>query len=211
MNNIVRKKRDAINLEIDKKAKKTGKPKEEIALQYIESNVPELETYVRKQGERPLKNPVELAVQVYKLREKQISELIQAGYSRDAAEVYLDNQENDSVMSTSAEADSFIGSIIGAVGTVAVKGIDRIRDKRISKGKPTKVWDFLSKNLGGNAADENTPLPQQQNRSGFSVVANDLISEIERRRTKEKIKELMPYIIIGIVAIIVITLSIKKK
>jgi hypothetical protein len=60
--------------------------------------------------------------------------------------------------------------------------------------------------LRGFAALQNT-----EGGSGVKLLAKDVIDEIARQKKKEAIKKALPFIIIGIAAIILITVLIMKR
>lgn len=209
-NNPVTKERIETERRIKREAQNTNIPEHEIALDFVTQSIGDLQRFVVSKGEQPLQNPVELSVQVAALREKDIADIQRAlSTDREEAQIWLEQFEQAANEGGSAEADNFIGSVIGAVGAVAAKGIDKIRDARLAKGKPTKFWDFLSKNTGGKASLDYSAQPSQP--SGIAVLAGDVLNEIERRETKKKINEMLPLIIGGVVVLILVTVLITSN
>jgi hypothetical protein len=199
-NNPVYKRRVDLDRKVKSIAEQTGQPIEEIALELVKQNLPDVQRYVISKGEAPLSNPVELSLQAFLLRQQEIRDLVNTtGASPEAAEVYLTEIE-----AGSKAPDNFIGSIIGAIGAVAGKGVQAMQASRKKKGKPTKFWDTLSEIF--KPGDSDIDLTK-----GVGVAAKDVLDDIANRERKAQIQKMLPLIILGVIAIIVITIIATKK
>lgn len=198
---------------IFEQSESSDRPIEDISLDYVKANLPDLKRYVASRGEQPLVNPVELSVQVAALREKEISDVMNAiGCSRQDAETFIDESEAERIKINSPEADNFIGTIISAIGNVANKGIEKIAANRKAKGKPTKFWDFLSKNTKPKTDSGQTyGTDQPKFGEGIKIFAKDVLNDIRDNERNKEIKKALPLIIGGLAAVILITVLITSR
>lgn len=205
-NNVTRRRIELYNT-IRDQASANNEPPEQVALRYIEANTAQLKRYVASRGEQPKRNPVELSVQVAVLRNEEIQSLQkQLGSTYQDAQIYLEQMEDEKLKANNGFPDHFLGTVSGAVGQVAQKGIDKIRADRQAKGKPTKFWDFLSKVTGGEVAYQDTG-----GTGGVRILGVDVIEEIRKAETKKQLNKILPIAIGGVLILILLTVLITKN
>lgn len=134
-------------------------------------------------------------------------------------------------------ADNFIDpSIITGITNVAGQKIDSAQLRRAAQNKPSGIIGMLS---GGKGEYEllKSYLQKEENKDekqkvlsgiitnvsqlrgygnigggkGVNIAASDVINEIAKQKRKEEINKILPYVLIGVVAIILITVYISKN
>ena len=210
-NNDVTLRRKRLEREIKRKCEINNFDESDVALDYVNKNINQLNGYVMSKGEQPMQNPVALSVQVMALREKEIEDLKRTlGIDRSEAMLYLDDEEAASY--SMGQGDNFIGGLLSAIGSVASKGINKIKAKRQAAGKPTKFWDFLSKHIGGQA-EMQTVQAEGKNGVGndIKILANDVFNSIRDAEKKKEINKILPFAIVGVIVLILVTVLITKN
>lgn len=204
----------------------------DVALQVVSNNPAPLQAYVQSKGEQPLENPAELATQAYMLRQndvQQVSDLLDI--PQDHAELMLDEQDGEEYLnednddsteswpdvdgeefendSYTGKPDNFIEDIWEAVKPIAQLGVEKIAASKAKKGKKAPIWNALNKGLNGGVT--------QSDNSDTSLqgVATEAYNKIVAQKKKEEIKKMLPYIIGGVVllilATVLITRSVRRK
>lgn len=206
-NNPLTKARSDFETRMENEAKQQGKDVSEIALEHVKKNAGQLSKYILSKGEIPNdSDPIQLATQAYNLRNHEVSNIANAlGVDHDTASTYLDDAENRAMEMGSPEADSFIGEIFTALGRLG----HNIAAKRKAKGKKGGIFggigDIFDPN-GGAQTNTNTSLGEDiKNQLGA------LYSDIKQRETKSAINQYLPYAIIAVVVIILITVMISRR
>jgi len=213
--NTITQNRKRLRNKLDATAAELDKDPADVALEYVNQNFGTLQRYVTVNGEKPLDNPVELATQAYILRQRDIEQVQNIiGCNRQDAEIYLDESEAKGIELNDPDADNFLGEIFEAVGRVAGKGIQKIADKRAEQGKKPGVFGFLAKLTAPNPNVLQPQQPSGVDLGGVGVLAKDVLESIKEAEKKKEIKKLLPFIIIGVVVLILtvvlITRSTKK-
>jgi hypothetical protein len=213
-NNAISSNRRRLRNKIEATAAELDKDPADVALDYVNQNIGTLQRYVTTSGEQPLQNPAELATQAYLLRQKDI-ETVQniIGCNRQDAETYLDESEAKAIEMNDSDADNFLGEIFEAVGRVAGKGLQKIADKREAAGKKPGVFGFLAKLTAPNP---NVLTTQQEggnglNLGGIGVAAKDVLESIKDAEKKKEINKLLPFIIIGVIVLILTVVLITRN
>lgn len=194
---------------IDFQAKELGRDKGDVALEYVEQKLPDIQRYVVSKGEQPLANPVELSMQAFMLRKRDINRIKETlGGTDDEAEIYLDEAESKAAELNSSEADNFLGGVFAAIGGVVEKAASKQVEKRKEQGKKPGFWGFLA---GNTNAAVNTIQPNQTDSSGLKIFANDVLDAIKKQEKQKEIKKMLPIIIVALVVIILITILITRN
>lgn len=196
--------------QIESQSRELGRPKYDIALDYVISNTGDIQKYVLSKNEQPLSNPAELSMQAYLLRKKEVERVAKTmGVSFKEAETYLEQSESNTANLNSAEADNFLGAIFGAIGNV-VEGIaDKQVAKRTASGKKPGFWGTVSKLAGGGNA--NTAINTTGADGGnLKFLAQDVLDAIKKAETKKQVNKYLPMIIIGVIVLILLTILITK-
>lgn len=211
-NNPISKQKRLLKERINSRASELGRTPEDISLEYVVQETPDIQRYIVSKGEQPLANPVEMSVQAFKLRQDDISDVVRTlGCSRKDAEAYIDEAESDTAELNSSEADNFLGGILTAVGNVASNGLNKIVAKKEAKGKKPGVWKFLA-DLVQPAGMVQAPALEQKGDilGGIKIFANDVLDNIKKQEKQKEIKKMLPMIIIGVVVLILLVVLITK-
>jgi len=211
-NNPVTKQRVNLDRKIRQQARELGRPLHDIAIEYVTSNIGDIQRYVTENGEQPLSNPAELATQAYLLRLRDVNKIKKTlGVSDEEAELYLDEAESKAQAMNTSEADNFIGGLLAVLAPVAQKGAEKIAADRASKGKKPGFWGFLA----GNQQDDNNAAANAAAAAnagyGLKVAAQDVFEAIKKEEKRKEINKMLPLIIGGVVALIVITALIARR
>lgn len=224
-NNPITQGKNKLMREMKQQAKAEGRDVPDVAMDHVLGNQGALQKYVISKGETPDTNPVGLSVQAFSLRKNEIENFADAmGCSHDDAEAYLEEAESKAMEISSPEADSFLGEIFGAIGQVAAKGAKKIADKKKAQGKKAGFWDFIAsldesdnstpdaKSVGA-ATDQaaNKLLDDAANKGGIGAFLKGIVDGAKNQETKTQVNKYLPYIIIGLIAIILITVLIAKN
>jgi len=203
-NNPVTKQRRKLGELIRKQASEFDTDPAYVALSYVEQNLPEVQRFVATNGEQPRSNPAELALQAYMIRDTQAQQAADAlGCSKEEAHVYLDQAEAQADKINSSDADNFIGAIFEALGNVAQKGIEKIKQARDAKGKKPGIWGVLSPGEPTASVQANGG-----KLAGLKVAAGEVLDAIKETEKRKEIKKMTPTIIIGVVALILVVVLI---
>ena len=208
-NNQVSKRRRKVNEMIRKQSSETGEDTANVSLDVVRRHKAKLQRYVTGKGEQPHNEDINLSVQALKLKDREVKEVCGVlGCTYPEAVDYIDEAESISENDNESEADNFIGDIIGAVSSVANKAINKAEQKRAGQGKGTGLLKTLSGITGG-------AVPDAGRTSGFgkniSIAADEVIKKIKEAETKKQINKLLPFVIIGVVVIVLVTYLIAKK
>lgn len=217
--NPITKRRRQLREKIERESRDTGRDIAEVSLEYVEQNRGDLQRYVTSKGEVPLSNPVELATQAFIMRMEDIQSIAKTmGVSLTEAEIFLDEAEARAFDSNTSEADNFLGAIMGAVGGVANKGINKILEKKQAKGKKAGFWATLADITGGRTSEqkdsqaaEQAPAEKKDVLGELKIFADDVISKVKEQEKKKEINKMLPYIIGGVILIILVTVLIARK
>jgi hypothetical protein len=197
------KKKAKLDATLDLVAQRDQKPKEVVALEYLQqpTQMQKMSAYVTEKGEAPLQNPAELATQAYMLRNDDIESISeQLDVPEEDAEYILDEAEEEISESFSGAADAFIGDILAAIAPVAKRGLAKIAEKKEAKGKNglfAKAVKGLDKKLNPDGTPE-------------KKTAQEIQDEIIAAQKKKEIQKMLPMIIGGVVALILITVLVTK-
>lgn len=215
--NPITKGREQLRKQIVSQAQELGKDPADVALEYVAENSGTLQRYVTTRGEQPFSNPSELALQAFLLRQNEINDVAKTlGTSFAEAEIYLDENESKAVEINSSDADNFLGAIAEAIGSVAAKGVKKIQDKRTAAGKkPSKFWNTLADITGANKPQ--MALVEGENETGgkgldgLKIFAKDVLDGIKQTEKKKEINKMLPYIIIGVIVLILTVVLITRN
>lgn len=204
-------------------ASEHGEDEADVALQIVEDNRGKLEKYVMSKGEMPLSNSAELAVQVFLNHEADIKKIQDiTGLSREDAEVALEAQQAYLYNQNHPEADSFLGAVLAAVGSVASNAIHKAAEKRAAKGKKAGFWGGLDKAVNGidyettKQAVNSDPQAQEealQSNSlgtGVAITAKEILEEVKREEKRKEIKKMLPWIIGGVIVLIIVVMLVAR-
>lgn len=218
------KAKKALDVSIQKESEATGKPVEDIAMGYVDRNSGIIQKYILSRGEIPVENDTAgLANQAYSLRQKEISDVANAlGSDEATAEAYMDEAENNAVEINSAEADSFLGPLFAAIGK-AVKGtgqpqIDPATGLPKQKGSFWRTLGSIGSLLGSppqygmqaGVYGGNNLLNSIANGQGGGLLQGAFNGVVAQQR-RQQINRMLPGIIIGVIALVVIVVLIAKK
>jgi len=214
VNNAITSNRKRLRNKIEATAVELDVDPADVALDYVNQNAGTLQRYVTVNGEKPLENPVELATQAFLLRNKDI-ETVQSiiGCSREDAEIYLDESEAKAIEQNDSDADNFLGEIFEAVGRVAGGGLQKIAAKREAAGKKPGVFGFLAKLTAPKPQSVYAP-GENETANGLDklkVFAGDVLKDIKEAEKKKEINKLLPFIIIGVIVLILTVVLITKN
>lgn len=197
------KKQAKLDATLNLVAKRDQKPKEQVALEYLQqpAQMERMSAYVTEKGGAPLANPAELATQAYMYRQEDVQDIAeQLDFDEEDAEYILEEAEEEIAESFSGAADSFIGEILSAITPVAQRGIAKIAEKKQAKGKNglfAKAIKGLNKTVNpGGTPDKETP--------------EQIIDRIKENEKKKEIQKMLPMIIGGVLALIVIVVLITR-
>lgn len=216
--NPITKRKNQLKQSIKNRANTESRDIADVSLDVVQENVGDLQRYVISKGEKPMQNAVDLCLQVALLRQQDIDKIAQTmNVSHSEAEIFLEESESDAARKGTAEADSFIGEVIGAVGNVANRAVSKIVEKKKAQGKPAKFWNTLLDITGGMASSGMPQLVQQEqpNKGGFlnevKIFGQDVIDAIRKSETKKAVNQSLPLIIGGVLVLILITVLITSS
>lgn len=208
-NNPISKNRRRLRNKIDAMSAELDKDPADVALEYVNQNVGTLQRYVTVGGEKPLDNPAELATQAFIMRQRDIDTVQNIiGCNRADAEIYLDESESKAIELNDPDADNFLGEIFEAVGRVAGKGLSKIADQRAAQGKKPGVFGFLADLT--KPKPESVLSPAQQDGNGIGILAKDVLESIKNAEKKKEINKLLPFVIIGVIVLILTVVLITR-
>lgn len=212
-NNPVTAHRHKVNKLIRDVAANQGVGIEVAALHLVRQHEPQIRRYVSRRGEMPLNNPVELSVQAAALAAKEAEQVSKdLNLSLEQAQMVIDENESSGYEMNPNESDEFIGSILGAIGAVAHKGVTKIAEKKQAKGKPAKFWSWLA---DLTKPREEVPysygMDQPNVLDGVKVAVGDVLSDIKNRERQAEIKKMLPLLLVAALAIILVTVLITKN
>lgn len=212
VNNAITQNRKRLRNKLEAMAVELDKDPADVALDFVNQNAGTLQRYVTVNGERPLENPVELATQAFLLRNKDI-ETVQniIGCSREDAEIYLDESEAKAIEQNDSDADNFLGEIFEAVGRVAGKGLQKVAAKREAAGKKPGVFGFLAKLTAPKDVVAQADVAAENGLDKFKILAGDVLNDIKAAEKKKEINKLLPFIIIGVIILILTVVLITKN
>lgn len=217
-NNPVTATRRRNSIQLSRQAQTSGADISDVSLDYVKQYIPQIQRYVSMNGERPKKNPISLSIQAAKINEDKAKQIaLSSGWSLPQAQLFMDENEASGYDEGSTECDHFIGALLGAIGNVASKGIQKIADKRNAKGKPNKFWNFLAAQTApmAQATDNSYGLDQPNFGQGLKIFAGDVLNDIRESETesetKSAIKKFLPIAVVVVIAIILITVLITKS
>lgn len=213
-NNPVTKARKKLERSIKNQARELGKNENEVALEYVNQNIGDVQRFVATKGEQPLTNPAELATQAYILKQKEVAETCRIlGCSKEEAQTFLEEAEANAANVNSSEADNFIGPLLAALAPVAQTGAQKIAEDRKAKGKKGGIWDILA--AGSPAMGMTQPIVPTDSGNGIfggvKVFAQDVIDKIKETEKKKEIKKMLPIIIGAALALILLTALITRN
>ena len=213
---------------IDKLASDNNIKKESAALLVVKNRATEIEDYVAAHGVVPAKNPASLAVQATLIHEGKIEDKTAAGVPN-----YFEAE--NSVMQDEIDffkngmSDNFLGgSLLGSILSAGKAGIEAINKKKIAQGKKPilsgKFWQNLKVKVGDKvtatrdddgynvsiAAPRPAPTPESE-KSAIQAGIDAAMASIERQKKQEFLQKNMPYIIGGVIALIVLIFVLRKK
>lgn len=181
-----------------------------IAKKVIAKNRKKLEKFVVNEGgEQPAENPEELAVQFAQIRSKKIQQIKEdpntdADTTEEAAEVFEEAQADDiENESYTGESDSFTEEAIGAVLGIAKGAVNKIKAKRLEKGKKflgkTKSqWDAKSGADITTDGQGNIVLTGATNAGSRDPLSN-AVRDAQAGTVQTMVKQYLPYILIAVV------------
>lgn len=220
-NNPVTKSYRHMKKVIEARARELGQDAGDIALQYVEKDMPTIQKYVLSKGEQPRENPVELAVQAYANWMKDVADVQRVlGISRQDAEIWLQQAEGGAAEMNSAEADNFLGAILGGIESVVNKAANKAAKKREDKGKKPGFWGFLAKATGGKTQpggslpETRTPGVTGQGENlgdTLRVLAGDVLDDIKKNEKKKEMQRLLPIAIVVVIVVILLTVLLTRK
>lgn len=205
---------------------KAGLPADIIALRIMKQRRPEIAAYVAKNGQMPKDSLPELALQAAMVHESKVAAKMNEGIpSYDIAEnaVFAEEQQEYDSAAFDDSYQDFAPALLAVVGTVAKAGINAVNAKREEKGKKPilsgKFWQFLkSKTENVDVSTDGDKLvigidgkPRKATDSELAAGLAGSMEEIERQKKKEFLKRNLPFIIAGVVLLIVVVYFIAKK
>lgn len=181
-----------------------------LALKLIRKNKKKLEKFVVNEGgEIPAENPEELAVQFAQVRSKKIQQIkedpnIDADTTEEAAEVFEEAQADDlENESYTGESDSFTEEAIGAVLGIAKGAVNKIKEKRLAKGKKflgkTKAqWDAKAGADVTTDGQGNIMLTGATNPASRDPLSS-AVRDAQAGTIQTMVKQYLPYILVAVV------------
>jgi hypothetical protein len=192
-----------------------------IARKLINKNKKKLQKFVVNEGGVvPSENPEELAVQFAQVRSKKIKEIqedptIEAETTEEAAEVFEEQQADDlENESYTGESDAFTEEAIGAVLGIAKGAVNKIKEKRLAKGKKfmgkTKAqWDAKKGIEASTDGSGNVSISGLSNPLSKDPLSG-AIRDAQAGTMDTMVKKYLPFVVIGIVALVIV-FAMKKK
>lgn len=192
-----------------------------IAKKLIDKNKKKLQKFVVDEGGVvPSENPEELAVQFAQTRSKKIREIqedptIDAETTEEAAEVFEEQQAEDiENESYTGESDAFTEEAIGAVLGIAKGAVNKIKQNRLAKGKKfmgkTKAqWDAKAGIDVATDGSGNVSISGLSNPSSKDPLSG-AIRDAQAGTMDTMVKKYLPFVVIGIVALVIV-FAMKKK
>ena len=192
-------------------------PVEELALQQVKENIPQLRQYVIERGEQPENNPIALAAQVTLLHEQAIWDKVEnegiPDYEAAENQVLAEEQQKED----SGEISQFGGYFLGSICKAGQKALAKINEKRVAKGKKQLLAGKKGKALQAKiekhievekVIERQQPQKAQKENQLKNTVAGafvtGFIDDVEKEKTKAAINKYLPFIIIGAVALFLI-------
>lgn len=214
-NNPVTKSYRHMKKVIEARARELGQEPGDVALQYVEKDLPTIQKYVLSKGEQPRENPVELAVQAYTNWMKDVADVQRVlGISRQDAEIWLQQAEGGAAEMNSAEADNFLGAILGGIESVVNKAANKAAKKREEKGKKPGFWGSIAKATGGKpqaATVEGNQAGGENLGDTLRVLAGDVLDNVKKNEKKKEMQRLLPIAIVAVIVIILLTVILTRK
>lgn len=192
-NNNVSKKKRKIENTIDLIARREKTEPHNVALKLLKKDKDLLKRFLSHRGVKAHNTFVGQAIQANAQRDndiKAISEQLDVPF--EDAELILEDAEAQLLDDNSADADEFLGGFAGVVKKVAQQGLDKLA--KAKTGKTTQEIKTEAKKQGG----------------GLGAWLNTIIGGVKETEKKKEIKKMLPFIIVGVVVLIVTTVLITK-
>lgn len=208
---------------IENRAAAAGVPSEVIALQDVEKNRGVINKYIEMNGQAPQQNPAALALQASNIYQQKISDKQKKGVpDADVAEdaVMMDEQNSDW-----EEADEFLGGIVSGIFKAGKALINKINKKRKDKGKNELFKGETWQQIGKQIEAGQQPLTDKLNdlERKFLQKTNEELTKAQNKNSvgsafvdgtmgaikKEAIMKYLPWVLIGIVVIVIVARKFK--
>lgn len=195
-----------------------------IALQTVQENLPAVQNYIQANGMQPQSNPAAAALQASQILTKKVEDKMQTVPDPQLAYESVLQDEQDWINQQYEEngeeyPDEFLGGIIASVVAAGKALVNKINKKREEKKKPPILqgagWQAVGATLTNalpaieQAANDATARRAQPVAEKSTV--GTVVDAVVRDQKRQALNQYMPFIIAGLIIIIIFAYRAGKK